>query len=616
MAGPEDSQQDHEDVAVLLECASRLDILRHDWDALTRGDRSINRGVLEAQSVELRRRLRSLPFGDPSDTTLIHRDACDDPVVCAHGAVTKACLLLRLSRLLCWASHNPATFLDTAVLRLRLLDLQGAHDDVQRAAALGVTDSRLQGLGQSCARMLAPWSHAFLDMETHKTSIVNAEAFCHIRDVFLNAGYNERLVLCASKANTLTEFISVEDHRADFEQHLIDSASLDDSMEVLADLIRIFLLHDTIALMHLVQIFGVPCCQLLLLLRAVTAINGDTYGFVAAHEAARRVEDADNCDGLCVFANVAMWPLEDNVLIATDFEQTFYPLDAEPVMYLSEDSLALAAAAPQQPCVQCLLDMCCGCGIQGILALKYYAKEVAFVDLNPRALIFVHFNLLINGLADKPVGLHLGNVYDAMPEECMAVDLILANPPFIPNPQGIASGACAMFGDGGETGERILAEIIAGAPRVLAPGGRLCFVAVVTNVAALPDRLQTWLVGGTGQFACDHAVQGFIWHGTVVLDDSFRPTNSMVESHRFGRALNRLGIESVSKVLCLLSWSVSRTCSVQLEMHSPLGSNCISLVGESREDLWRDHAYLRKAAQLASNLFSSRAMCEAQGHRI
>ena len=42
--------------------------------------------------------------------------------------------------------------------------------------------------------------------------------------------------------------------------------------------------------------------------------------------------------------------------------------------YLSLDSYALVDAAPRESVVR-VLDICCGSGVQGLVALRHYAKE-------------------------------------------------------------------------------------------------------------------------------------------------------------------------------------------------------------------------------------------------
>lgn len=48
----------------------------------------------------------------------------------------------------------------------------------------------------------------------------------------------------------------------------------------------------------------------------------------------------------------------------------------------------------------------------------------------------------------------------------------MANPPFLPNPDNIASQAVALYGNGGAFGEDVLRKIVAKAPEHLVPGSK------------------------------------------------------------------------------------------------------------------------------------------------
>jgi len=105
---------------------------------------------------------------------------------------------------------------------------------------------------------------------------------------------------------------------------------------------------------------------------------------------------------MMLFSTVAFWPLEEDLLVATDFGDTQHAEgEFEPVMYLSLDSYALVSAAPRVPAER-VLDICCGSGVQGIVALRYYAEYATFQDLNPRALRFSRFNAFLNGFGGVP----------------------------------------------------------------------------------------------------------------------------------------------------------------------------------------------------------------------
>ena len=134
-----------------------------------------------------------------------------------------------------------------------------------------------------------------------------------------------------------------------------------------------------------------------------------------------------------------------------------------------------------------VLDLCCGSGIQGIVASRY-AKEVIAVDINPRAVRFARFNAQFNGVENYRC--ELGSLY--VPVEGKRFDLILANPPFVPSPVSET-----RFRDGGAGGEEILAAIVEGGAAHLTASGR---VAIVTDLVNVPDyerKLKQWWQGDT-----------------------------------------------------------------------------------------------------------------------
>mmetsp|Transcript_3346 Transcript_3346/g.9513 ORF Transcript_3346/g.9513 Transcript_3346/m.9513 type:complete len:457 (+) Transcript_3346:1-1371(+) len=359
----------------------------------------------------------------------------------------------------------------------------------------------------------------------------------------------------------------------------------------LVDLVRVFLLHRLLPLSRLCQIFGPECCQLLLSLQALTAVEGSECRLVPPAKAVAAVQaDRHNCGALLAFANVAVWPLEEDLLVATDFEQTFSSDDLEPVMYLSEDSLALVSAAPRGK-VATVLDACCGSGVQGLVALQQYADSATFIDANPRAIRFVEFNLALNGMAHKAAGLHVGDLYDALPATAEPFDAIVANPPFVPNPHGIASGGNAMFGNGGDTGERVLAALIRGSPRVLRPGGRLAVVAMSPNVEELPGRVREWYNSGAGDGS---AFEALIFRGPPTPASQYLPTSSAVETNRYQAALQHMGVATLSEIVLVLTSGGGD----DPEVPSPAGQSA-TIAGDPREELWSDHLFLRLVVQRA-----------------
>jgi len=157
-------------------------------------------------------------------------------------------------------------------------------------------------------------------------------------------------------------------------------------------------------------------------------------------------------------------------------------LDEDPVMYIGMDSHGLVQTAPRELC-NSVLDLCCGSGVQGLVASRY-ARQVIAVDLNPRAVRFARFNAQLNGIANYQA--LLGNLYEVVANQ--RFDCILANPPFVPSPE-----ESLKFRDGGASGERILRAIVEGSWEHLNPDGRLCIVTDLVDIDTYKQKLRLWL---------------------------------------------------------------------------------------------------------------------------
>jgi carbamoyltransferase len=231
---------------------------------------------------------------------------------------------------------------------------------------------------------------------------------------------------------------------------------------VLGDLIRLFLLRAALPETRLREIFAnglfAALCGLGMLTR-----RGDAW--------ASRVD---------LFDAVGLYIATDHRYLLLEEDQ----LDEEPVMYLGMDSMGLVHTAPQIP-VSRVLDLCCGSGVQGLVASRY-AREVVGVDINPRAVRFARFNAQLNGISN--IQFHLGNLFETAPGY---FNTILANPPFVPSP-----GREVKFRDGGADGEDILARIISESAHHLAPQGHLFIVTDLVNVQEYEAKLEQWWQGG------------------------------------------------------------------------------------------------------------------------
>ena len=234
----------------------------------------------------------------------------------------------------------------------------------------------------------------------------------------------------------------------------------------LADLIRLFLLRGTCNYSRIVDLLG---------LKVVKTFLG--LGLLVVDESGVLRSTVDFfCSGGMVFATDHRYQLREG-----DF------LDEEPVMYIGMDSHGLVQTAPRQV-ADSLLDLCCGSGVQGLVASRYSVRVVA-VDLNPRAVRFARFNAQLNGVQNYEV--RLGNLYEPIGQE--RFDVILANPPFVPSPEmGL------KFRDGGIRGETVLREIVSGANDHLRSDGRLCVVTDLVDAPRYPEKLVSWW--GEGSF--------------------------------------------------------------------------------------------------------------------
>ncbi|MDN3468294.1 methyltransferase, partial [Micrococcus sp. APC 4021] len=151
------------------------------------------------------------------------------------------------------------------------------------------------------------------------------------------------------------------------------------------------------------------------------------------------------------------------------------PLPPEHVLGIGRASLTLAGATQRRPVARAL-DVGVGCGIQ-TLHLLAHADHVTATDLSERALAFTRFNLLLNAdvlgldrerLEDR-VRLAAGDLLAPVAGE--RFDLVVSNPPFVITPRTDPDAPVLTYRDGGREGDRIVAELIAALPDVLAEGG-------------------------------------------------------------------------------------------------------------------------------------------------
>jgi hypothetical protein len=144
-----------------------------------------------------------------------------------------------------------------------------------------------------------------------------------------------------------------------------------------------------------------------------------------------------------------------------------YPTDRPDSVFLGPDTYRfirfVKAGLARSDGAGRMVDMGAGAGVGGIVAARLLpGASVALVDANPEALRLARINAAAAGVA---VGIVQGDALDDVPG---AIDLVIANPPFIMDEGGPA------YRDGGAMlGARLSLDWALAAARRLAPGGRM-----------------------------------------------------------------------------------------------------------------------------------------------
>ncbi len=140
------------------------------------------------------------------------------------------------------------------------------------------------------------------------------------------------------------------------------------------------------------------------------------------------------------------------------------PLREDHVLGVGGASLTLAGLQLQRG-VAVTLDLGTGCGIQAMHASRHSGRVVA-TDVSQRALDFAAFNAELNGI--RTIEFRRGDLFG--PVEGERFTAIVSNPPFVITPRTSAVPAYE-YRDGGRVGDALVAEVVSGAARHLAPGG-------------------------------------------------------------------------------------------------------------------------------------------------
>jgi Methyltransferase small domain len=108
-----------------------------------------------------------------------------------------------------------------------------------------------------------------------------------------------------------------------------------------------------------------------------------------------------------------------------------------------------------------------GSGALGLMALKVGARHVDFLDINPRAVTFQIENAVLNRFPSDAYRAIAGDIATFIPDR--RYDLILANPPFVPTPEGIEG---TLTFHGGPEGNRFVEILLQRLDDLLPPEGQ------------------------------------------------------------------------------------------------------------------------------------------------
>lgn len=186
--------------------------------------------------------------------------------------------------------------------------------------------------------------------------------------------------------------------------------------------------------------------------------------------------------------------LRSRVRIASVEDRLFlhsaFPTDAADSVFFGPDSYRyvrfLGAEIPRLGTVRRLVDIGAGSGVGAIMAAALLpGARVTATDINPLALRFARINAAHAGIALEPVEASGLGVIEG------AVDLVIANPPFVTDPAG------RLYRDGGDMhGARLSLDWALAAARRVAPGGTILLYtgsAIVEGHDALRAALEAHL---------------------------------------------------------------------------------------------------------------------------
>lgn len=294
-----------------------------------------------------------------------------------------------------------------------------------------------------------------------------------------------------------------------------EAASADLSFdERLAALALTFLLHDALPTALLEAALGAADCATAFDLGLLAEASGPGTGGDRVRDSSSPVSSAPDSSTRDVSARDAsasfltapfaiapfdlpvgvprgLRPGDENLYLVSDHGTLTSPdvLDGDFVLGVGGAGKTLVSLTPRDH-VALAADIGTGCGIQALL-LARHADRVIATDISARALHLTALGAALNGVTN--LDLRQGSLLDPIDG---AVDLLVSNPPFVITPRGKEADAglpAFDYRDGGMRADRLVRELFAEIPSVLAPGAR---AVCLGNWEVTPDSTsgpETWV---------------------------------------------------------------------------------------------------------------------------
>ena len=219
------------------------------------------------------------------------------------------------------------------------------------------------------------------------------------------------------------------------------------------------------------------------------------------------------------------------------------------------DLVRLLPAAPRS-----LLDVGTGAGTLALIAAARGAPRALGIDVNERAIALARFNARLNGLVAE---FRTGDLFE--PTEGEKFDLVLSQPPYVVQPDGVER---VTYLHGGPRGDELAFRFVAAFPAALAPRGRgLLLFDSPPPSAPLQARLRSSLGDAAVDLvlllapgpSADLQAVGYASVEDPALGDRYRAALGRYRDH-----LERFGTEAFSRVLVILQASEGGRLDAQL----------------------------------------------------